>query len=157
MIANLITLPDFKGVVPFSTNIGEHLVAPHIADAQEIDFWPLLPAALRTDLAQVRPWVAALETLWADHLKRLLVLAAARRLLLWHGLHITPNGAENTAALPITDTQRTQLRADLAAKSTHYQPLALAAIHVAYPTTATTCGDGHRRRRTNGGFSSAAL
>jgi hypothetical protein len=153
---NLITLADFKGVVPFSTNIGEHLVTSHIADAQEIDFWPLLPTALRTDLAQARPWPAALETLWADHLKRLLVLAAARRLLLWHGLHITPNGAESTAAQPITDTQRTQLRADLATKSTHYQPLVLAAIHAAYPPTSTTCGEP-RRRRTNGGFSSAAL
>lgn len=154
-MTNLITLADFKGVVPFSTNIGEHLVAPHIADAQELDLWPLLPAALRTSLSQVRPWPAALEMLWAEHLKRLLVLAAARRMLLWHGLHITPNGAENTAAQPITDQQRTQLRADLAAKSTHYQPLALAAIATAYPVATAACGAP--RRRTTGGLSSAAL
>lgn len=155
-MTNLITLADFKGVVPFSTNIGEHLVAPHIADAQELDLWPLLPAALRSDLGQPRPWPAAVEGLFAEHLKRLLVLEAARRALLWHGLHITPNGAENTAAQPITDTQRTQLRADLAAKATHYRPAVLAAIAAAYPTASTACGAG-RPRRGNGGLRTAAI
>ncbi len=153
---NLITLADFKGVVPFSTNISPDLVAPHVADAQEIDFWPLLPDGLRTDLTQLRPWPAALETLWAEHLRRLLVLAAARRMLLWHGLHITPAGAETAAAQPITDQQRTQLRADLAAKSAYYQPLALAAVAAAYPVAAPACGST-RRRPGAGGFRSAAL
>lgn len=156
MIANLITLADFAGIVPFSVNIGAHLVEPHIADAQELDVWPLLPDALRTALAGPRPWGPALEKLFADHLRRLLVLESARRILLWHGLHITPNGAENTASQPITDQQRAQLRADLQAKATHYRPGALAAVAMLYPPTAASCGT-RTRRRSNGGLQTSAI
>ena len=156
-MTNLITLADFAGVVPFSVNIGEHLVAPHIADAQELDVLPLLPEALRTVLAsQPSAWPAGVTTLFANHLKRLLVLESARRMLLWHGLHITPNGAESLSALPITDQQRTQLRADLQAKASHYRPSVLAAVHVLYPVAGTTCGTPSRRPG-NGGLRTAAL
>lgn len=157
MIANLITLADFAGIVPFSVNIGAHLVAPHIADAQELDLIPLLPEALRTELAKARPaWLPAVEQLFTNHLRRLLVLESARRMLLWHGLHITPNGAENTASLPITDQQRTQLRADLQAKAGHYRPAALAAIAVLYPPVAASCGT-RTRLRGNGGLQTSAI
>jgi len=156
-MTNLITATDFAGIVPFSVNIGAHLVDPHVADAQALDFLPQLPAVLQTELAAVRPWAGPLETLWADHLKRLLVLEAGRRLLLWHGLHITPNGAENTASQPLSDAQRNQLRADLAGKVSHYLPAALAAIAKLYPpTTSTTCGTS-RARRSSGGYRSAAI
>jgi hypothetical protein len=156
-MTSLITIADFAGIVPFSVNIGAHLVDPHVADAQLLDFLPRLPEALRTDLAAPRPWGAGLEALWADHLRRVLVLESARRLLLWHGLHITPDGAENTARLPITDQQRAQLRADLQTKAAHFWPTALAAAGVLYPPTpSTTCG-APRRRPGNGGLRTAAL
>lgn len=155
-MTNLITLADFKGIVPFSTNISADLADPHIADAQEIDVWPLLPEQLRTELAAgSAQWSASLTTLFTDHLKRLLVLESARRMLLWHGLHITPNGAENTASLPITDQQRTQLRADLAAKASFYRPAALVAIAALYP--ATTPGCGPVRRASRGGLTMSAV
>lgn len=157
-MTNLITITDFAGIVPFSVSIGAHLVEPHVSDAQLLDFLPRLPETLRTALTGPRPWGAALETLWADHLRRLLVLEAARRLLLWHGLHITPNGAENTASQPITDQQRTQLRADLQTKAAHFWPAALAAVGVRYPPTpSTTCGPGRARRPSSGGLRTAAL
>jgi hypothetical protein len=156
-MSNLITIADFAGVVPFSVNIGAHLVAPHIADAQELDVWPLLPDALRTELAKPRAgWLPAVEKLFTDHLIRLLVLESARRMLLWHGLHITPNGAENTASLPITDQQRTQMRADLQAKAEHNRPAVIAAIAVLYPPTAASCGN-HNRRPGNGGLRTVAI
>lgn len=153
---NLITITDFAGIVPFSVNIGAHLADPHIADAQALDVLPRLPAALRTVLATPTVgWPADVTTLFTDHLKRVLVLEAARRMLLWHGLHITPNGCENTAALPITDAQRNQLRADLAAKAGHYWPALLSAAGSLYPAATTGCGTGTRRART--GSTTAAL
>lgn len=156
---NLITVADFTGVVPVSVNIAPALVDPHIADAQLLDLWPLLPEALRTDL-QADPQPEKAATLFADYLKRLLVLESARRLLLWHGLHITPNGPEtiltdlNRAA--ISDQQRSQLRADLAAKAAACRPLAEVAIRAAYPVVASGCGRG-ARRPTRGGFQSSAV
>lgn len=159
-MSNLVTLADFPAYVPFSANIGAHLVDPHIREAQTFDVWPLLPGALQTALAAAKAdWLPAELALFDDFVKPLLVTEAARRMLLWHGLHITPNGAETVSDvghMPISNVQRTELRADLQAKANHYRARLEAALRLAYPSPGTTCGVV-RRRRGHGGMTSAAL
>lgn len=156
----LITLADFGAYVPFSPNIDPLLVEPHVRDAQTFDVWPLLPVALRTELASpVASWPVKETKLFTDFVKPLLVCTAADRMLLWHGLHITPNGAETISDLghqPISQAQRAQLRADLQAKAAHYQGQLETALRLAYPPTAGTCG-GRPARRPGPGSSISAV
>jgi hypothetical protein len=179
MIDNLlISLADFPDYVPFSLNIGAHLVDPYIRAAQTFDVQPLLPATLWTALAAAAPAFAQeaapastalptgftapaptdeeLSKLWYGGVRPLLVLTSARRMLLWHGLHITPAGAENLTAQPITSQQRTELRADLAGQASFYSArLAISLRGYLTPTT-TPCGAPNRRRR-QGGFQTSAV
>ncbi|MGI4736128.1 MAG: hypothetical protein ACRYG7_13205 [Janthinobacterium lividum] len=180
----LIGLADFPDYVPFSVNIGAHLVEPHIRDAQTFDVWPLLPEALKTALAQPRPdpaqvaaaddlpadfpldfdedapaaadWSADTITLFTEYLRPLLVLESARRMLLWHGLHITPAGAEIKVDQPISNQQRTELRADLAAKASQYRAKLEAALARAQPATSSNCGP-RRSRPQHGGLRTSAI
>ncbi|MGI4819878.1 MAG: hypothetical protein ACRYFV_01595 [Janthinobacterium lividum] len=174
----LISLADFPDYVPFSVNIGAHLVDPHIRDAQTFDVQPLIPASLWAVLAAAAPGFAEdaapastalplaftapmptdeeLSKLWYGGVRPLLVLEAARRMLLWHGLHITPNGMELTANQPVSDKQRNELRADLAGKASFYSArLAICLRAYLLPTT-TTCGTPVRRRR-QGGLQTSAI
>ncbi len=154
---NLITLADFPAYVPFSVNIGTHLVDPHIRDAQTFDVWPLLPGALRSALEAARlDWTEAEIKLFSDFVKPLLVVEAARRMLLWHGLHITPAGSEIVVAQPISSAQRTELRSDLAAKATYYRALLDGALRLAYPPTTTSCATP-RRPLQRGGLQTSAI
>jgi hypothetical protein len=175
----LISLADFPDFVPFSVNIGAHLVDPHIRDAQTFDValpaavYAALDTALGVVLPEFKPsdfdgaefattaavagWTdLPLAALWYAAVRPLLVLHAARRMLLWHGLHITPNGAEITVNQPISGQQRTELRADLQAKANQYEAVLAGALRTYLPVTPTVCG-ATRRRRNSGGFSSHAL
>ncbi|MGI4884282.1 MAG: hypothetical protein ACRYFR_04915 [Janthinobacterium lividum] len=182
----LISLADFPAYVPFSVNTGAHLVDPHIRRAQVEDVGPLLSKAqwdaLDLALEAVAPEFApeefdsaeffeeaaesgwenpALASLWYGGIRPLLVTEAARRMLLWHGLHITPNGAETVSDvghMPISNAQRTELRSDLAASATFYRARFEIARRAAFPLAAATCcGTPTRRRPTRGGFQSSAV
>lgn len=152
----LISLADFADYTPFSRNIQASLVEPYIRDAQQFDVWPLLPAALRTELEGLRPWQASTEALFADSLRPLLVLEAAARMLLWHGTHVTPVGLEEqvqqATQLPASSKRRAELCADLQAKAATYRARLLAAL----PRPAS-CGPSVNRRPGRGGTSFAAL
>jgi hypothetical protein len=176
----LIKLADFADFTAFSTNISPALVAPYIREAQTFDV--KLPSAVRadleTELAAIDPafkpedfdtvdfatqaatagWSnTTLARLWYEAIRPLLVLESARRMLLWHGLHITPNAAEITTDRPISSQQRAELRADLIAKASYYRPLMEAGLRSLAPApTTTTCGITRRRPRT-GGFQSSAV
>lgn len=154
----LITLADFPDFVPFSVNIDESLVNPHIRDAQTMELWPLLPLALRAELATPRAgWLPATAVLFTDFVRPLLVVESARKMLLYHGAHVTAAGLQTVSdpsigAQPVAGAWRTELRADLAAKCTHYRSRLDGALRLAYPTTyANTCS-GPRRRPTSGGL-----
>jgi len=176
----LITLTDIAAFTAFSTNIGAHLVTPYIREAQTFDVKlpVLVRAELEAELPTINPLfkpeefeavnfpqeaVAAgwanpkLARAWYEAIRPLLALEAARRMLLWHGLHITPAGCENGSALPITDGQRAALRADLQAKAMHYRALYEAALHTLAPITSPAGCAPTRRRPSNGGLRSAAL
>jgi len=172
----LITLADIAAFTAFSTNIGAQLVTPYIREAQTFDV--KLPTLVRAELEAELPTIDAafkpddfeavdfpqaavlagwanpkLARAWYEAIRPLLALEAARRMLLWHGLHITPAGCENASALPITDGQR----ADLQAKAMHYRALYEAALHTLAPIPAATSCVPVRRRPGNGGLRSAAL
>lgn len=165
----LISLADFADFTAFSTNISPALVTPYIREAHTFDVRlpPAVRDALEKELQAVLPefkpdefdsteflttattagWAnLKLARLWYEAIRPLLVLESARRMLLWHGLHITPNGAENTASQPITDQQRAQLRADLQAKANYYRPLYEAGLrHIAPIAPPRTCSPTLRR------------
>ena len=101
----------------------------------------------------------ATQVLFADYLKPLLVMESARRMLLIHGVHITPNGVEtisDVGHMPISGQVRAELRADYQHKATHYRNRLELALRQAYPPTAITCGTP-RRRRDRGGLQSSVL
>jgi len=176
----LIALADIAAFTAFSTNISAHLVTPYIREAQTFDV--KLPALVRTELEAELPTIdplfkpddfeavnfpqaavlagwanPKLARAWYEAIRPLLALEAARRMLLWHGLHLTPDGAESTADRPITDGQRAALRADLQAKAVHYRALYEAALHTLAPISAATSCTPTRRRPGNGGLRSAAI
>lgn len=174
----LIALADFADFTAFSTNINNALVTPYIREAHTFDV--RLPSGVRLDLeaalpgidpnfkpdetdavtfdadAQAAGWTnTKLARAWYGAIRPLLVLESARRMLLWHGLHITPNGAENTASQPISSQQRAELRADLQAKAGHYRALYDAALRLLLPVL-SPCGTA-RRRAGNGGLQTSAI
>ena len=176
----LISLADFADFTAFSTNIAPALATPYIREAQQFDV--KLPAAVRAELeaelavvqpsfkpdefdgadfnteANIAGWQnLALAKVWYEALRPLLVLESARRMLMWHGLHITPNAAEITTDRPISSQQRAELRADLQAKASYYRPLVEAGLRSLSTTTAPTPCGPTRRRPSSGGFTSYAV
>ena len=166
MMRLLISLADFPDFVPFSVHIAEALVSPHIRDAQTFDVGPLLPvltwqalvAAL--DGGPVAGWTEpALAALWSNGVRPLLVSESARRMLLWHGAHVTPNGLETVSDIghaPVSGQQRAELRADLQAKCAHYRARLASALRTYAPTTTTSC-NRPVRRPGSGGLSISAV
>jgi hypothetical protein len=174
----LISIADFPGIVPFSVNIDPLLVDPHIRDAQTFDvklgtaLYAKLDEALQLTQPEFSPdefdtqefkaaaatagWADdKLASLWYSAVRPLLVCHAARRMMLWHGAHITPNGLEtisDVGHMPISTAVRAELRSDLQAKCSHYEALLLPALRSYQPiTTPSTCGTS-RRRPTRGGL-----
>lgn len=177
----LIALADFPDFVAFSPNISPALAAPYLRQAHTFDVQ--LPAAVRADLETELPVIAptfkpdaceaadfateaakagwsntTLARLWYEAIRPLLVLESARRMLLWHGLHITPNGAENLSTTPISSQQRAELRADLQSQAAFYRARYEAGLRSLAPAPATsTCGATSHRRPGRGGLQTAAL
>jgi hypothetical protein len=177
----LISIADFADFTAFSKNIGGQLADPYIRDAQTFDvklgadLYGKLEAALDLVQPEFKPdefaspdfatranvagWAdLKLAELWYSAVRPLLVCHSARRMLLWHGLHITPNSAELTTDRPISSQQRAELRADLQTKCGHYEALLAVALRAYLPaTTPTTCGTTRRRRPTTGGLTTSVV
>jgi len=176
----LISILDFGDFTAFSKNIAEALVNPYIREAQQFDV--RLPAPVRAELeteldavlpsfkpdefdtadfdteAKIAGWQnLALAKVWYEGIRPLLVLEAARRMLLWHGVHITPNGAEITAESPASSQTLAALRADLQAKASYYRPLFEAGLRSLSTSAAPTSCGTTRRRPSRGGFTSYAV
>lgn len=187
MIANLITLADFPEFVPFSVNTDASLVNPHIREAQTFDVEPVATLARLRAVAAELPGVAAnfkptdtdapdflqqaaaagwadttLARIWYVGIRPLLVCESARRMLLWHGFHVSPAGLHtvsdpSTGAQPVSGTNRAELRADLASKANHYRARLETALRLAYPTSYATACTASRRRRGSGGAQLSAV
>jgi hypothetical protein len=176
----LISLADIAELTTFSKNIGAHLVTPSIRDAHTFDV--KLPTEVRAQLEAALPTIdpafkpedfeavnfpaAAVEAgwenpklarVWYEAIRPLLVMEAARRYLLWAGLHVTPDGPESTAERPISPQERAALRADLQAKASYYRPLYEAGLRSLSTTTAPAACGATRRRRSSGGYTSYAV
>ncbi|TGE04754.1 DUF6712 family protein [Hymenobacter fodinae] len=170
----LITVADFLEFWPLSRNTAPELVDPYIRKAQLFDVRPLLTAeewagfernlgngssefpGVEFDPAEFlatpptsgwdNPTLAAL---WTGFVRPLLVTEAFRRLLLWHGTHMTGNGAEtfsDGSNQPISASRRAELKADVEAERNLYAGRLQAALR-AYrgPQPTTTCGNSRRR------------
>lgn len=187
MIANLITLADFPDFVPFSVNTDSSLVDPHIREAQTFDVEPVATLARLRAIAAELPGIAttfrpvdtdapdflllAADAGWADAtlariwyvgIRPLLVCESARRMLLWHGFHVTPAGLQTVSdpsvgAQPVSGASRAELRADLASKCTHYRGRLQTALRLAYPTAYPNTCAGTRRRPGSGGLQISAV
>ena len=152
----LISLADFPEFVPFSLNIGAALVKPHIRDAQTFDVLPLLPVAVQAVLTgDQQQWAAVDTTFFTDFVRPLLVLESARRMLLWHGTHITPDGLEDLASdpnrTPASQARRATLSADLASKCSYYRARLELALRTYAPRPAGSCTPAGHRMPASGG------
>lgn len=175
----LLSKSDFPAFVPFSLNIGAHLVEPHIRAAQRFDL--RLPGLLTRDEMQAleansekyartefdnlefdpREFLAELlETEWDDKplytlfmgfVRPLHVFEAFRRLLVWHGHHVTPNGLEvitDDSHKLVSASVRTELRNDILTQANYYRnALQLALRTYRGAAVPTTCGPLRRRRQ----------
>lgn len=99
--------------------------------------------------------------LYLSAVRPLLCYETYRHLLLGHGVHVTPNGVEvveGTDGTPVSGQQRTEMRADAAAKCAHYHSVLASALRTYRgPTTGpTTCGP-RRRRPQSGGLSISVI
>jgi hypothetical protein len=179
----LISILDFPDFTAFSKNIAATLVDPYIREAQTFDV--KLPTVIREELATTLPLIdkafkpedfdtanfpaAAVEAgwqnpklarVWYEGIRPLLVLESARRMLLIHGVHFTPNGVQTISdggQMPISSQLRAELRADLQAKANHYRPFVEAGLRaLSAITVPTTCGPV-RRRRGHGGLQTSAI
>jgi hypothetical protein len=171
----LISIRDIADFTSFSRNISDELTDPYIRAAQTFDVQlpTVVRAALEAQLENVLPdfkpdefeaadfattatdagWVdTKLARVWYEAIRPLLVMEAARRMLLWHGLHITPNGAENTSDRPLSTAQRSELRADLIGQAAYYRPLFEVGLRSLSPTPAPTACRKPSRRPSSGGL-----
>jgi hypothetical protein len=98
-----------------------------------------------------------LATLWYTAVRPLLVCHAARRMLLWHGLHITPNAAEITTDRPVSTAQRTEMRSDLQAQCSFYEAQLAPALRAYLPAAPITSCGAIRRQPTHGGLKTSAV
>ena len=164
----LITKADLPNYTKISRNISDLLLNPAIRDAHVFDVLPLLSEAevgnlaayLATDLAD-RPQHPA-HTLYTTAVRPLLCYETYRRFMLDHGVHLTENGAETISDLghqPITTAQRTEIRADAAAKCAHYRAVLAGALRTYRGPSyqAPTCGASTTRRPGNGGLRTSAI
>lgn len=177
----LITKKDFPAYVPFSLEIGSHLVTPHIQNAQYIDLAPLLlPAELAEMQAELRahprveygffefdPLAFASEQLvseWSNQplyvlfqgfVRPLLVHEAYRRMIPHHGHHFTSNGMEVVSDLghqPISAGVRNELREEALALCNRYRSrLEIALRTYRGPAATPTTCTASRHRRLGNG------
>jgi hypothetical protein len=104
-----------------------------------------------------RPYV-----LYTTAVRPLLCYEAYRRFLLDHGAHVTENGVETFSSgnnAPISQGQRAEMRADAAAKCSHYRAVLAGALATYRGAGAnqTTCGTATNRRPTAGGLKTLAI
>lgn len=102
------------------------------------------------------------HVLYLSAVRPLLCYETYRRFLLDHGAHITENGVETFSSgnnQPISQSQRTEMRSDAAAKCSVYRAKMAGALAVyrgpAYQ--AASCGNSPTRRPGNGGLRTVAL
>lgn len=160
----LITKADLPDYTKLSVNTADLLINPAIRDAHTFD---VLPHLSEVEQANLVGYLALDETdraqhpahkLYTEAVRPLLCYEAYRRFLLDHGVHVTPNAVELTTDRPVSNQQRAEMRADAAAKCSHYQAVLASALR-AYrgTTTSTTCGTSRTRRPSSGGLRTRAI
>jgi len=162
----LITKADLPDYTRLSPNIGDLLLNPAIRDAHTFDVLPLLrevevanlAAYLQLPLDERGQHPA--HVLYTTAVRPLLCYETYRRFMLDHGVHLTQNGAETISDVghaPITGQQRTEIRADAAAKCAHYQAVLAGALRTYRGPQVATCGTSTNRRPSSGGLRTAAI
>ncbi len=178
----LVTKKDFPAFVPFTDQIGDHLVTPHIQDAQLFDVRRLMrkeeytemeasaeqhertefhflefdPREFFTELLQTEWENKKLYTLFMGFVRPLIVCEAFRRLIPYHGAHVTGNGFEVISEMghqPISAATRAEIREDILTKCNYYRTRLETALSTYRGTTppTTTCTPYRRRRAGLGG------
>ena len=163
----LITKADLTSYTKVSPNIADLLINPAIQDAHTFDVLPLLSPVEQGNLVAYLALAAADRTkdpvhvLYTTAVRPLLCYQAYRRFLLDHGAHVTENGVETFSSgnnQPISQAQRSEMRADAAAKCSHFGAVLAGALRVYRgPAATTSCGAGRNRRPRTGGFQSSAV
>jgi hypothetical protein len=160
----LITKADLPDYTKMSANVADALINPAIRDAHTFDVLPHLSAVEQANLVgylaldETDRAQHPAHTLYTEAVRPLLCYQAYRRFLLDHGVHVTPNGVEVTTNNPVSGQQRAEMRADAAAKCSHYDAVLAGALRTYRgPATSTTCGSTRTRRPSTGGYRTRAI
>jgi len=153
-------------VGPLLSSGEQQALAAYLADANRPTFktayqqaeaqgFPAATLALLVASPLYRPHV-----LYTSAVRPLLCYETYRRFLLDHGAHVTENGVETFSTgnnAPISQGQRAEMRADAAAKCSHYRAVLAGALgtYRGPGASQTTCGT--TRRPTSGGANVMAL
>lgn len=119
----LIQKSDFNIVVQFSQNIEDRMLDLHIADAENFDLVPRLPAAFYTEISSQASPADELETFRVNYVVPLLVCFAYKRFLLWQGRSVTQYGIRQInedTSVEISDKARGELIDDIKSKINVY-------------------------------------
>jgi hypothetical protein len=157
----LITKADLPDYTKLSANVADALVNPAIRDAHTFD---VLLHLSEVEQANLVGYLALDETdraqhpahkLYTEAVRPLLCYETYRRFLLDHGVHVTPNAVEVTTDRPVSNQQRAEMRADAAAKCSHYQAVLASALR-AYRGI-NTCSTNRNRLPSSGGLRTRAI
>ncbi|MDO7888202.1 DUF6712 family protein [Hymenobacter cheonanensis] len=172
-VADLLINPAIRDahtfdVLPLLAGSEAQLLAAYLTDAGRPAFAVSYAAAEALGFPEAE--LAALQAsplyqrhvLYVSAVRPLLCYETYRRFLLDHGAHVTENGVETFSSgnnQPISQAQRTEMRADAAAKCSHYRALLTGALHTyrGPAAAATACGAGPNRRPGAGGLRTVAL
>lgn len=119
----LIQKSDFNIVVQFTQNIEDRMLDLHIADAENFDFVPRVPADFYAEISTQASPADELETFRVSYVVPLLVCFAYKRFLLWQGRNVTQYGIRQInedTSVEVSDKARGELIDDIKSKINVY-------------------------------------
>lgn len=171
-VADLLINPAIRDahtfdVLPLLAGNEAQQLAAYLTDADRPVFAASYAAAEAQGFPETELVVLKASPLYTRHVlyvtavRPLLCYETYRHFLLDHGAHVTENGVETFSSgsnQPISQAQRTEMRADAAAKCSHYRALLAGALRTYRgPEAAPSCGSAATRRPGSGGLTSMAL